>query len=153
RGRFVNDADDANAPLVAVVDTNFARRFWPGGDAIGRRVAIDTLPDVKPNKLRWRIIVGVVGHVKQYSLDVEGHEQIYVPHAQPLYGVYVPRDMSIAVRTSLDPASVTSAIRERVFAIDRNLALYNISTMDRLVASSVSQPRLYLSLLVFFSAL
>jgi ABC-type antimicrobial peptide transport system permease subunit len=91
--------------------------------------------------------------VKHYSLDVEGREQIYVPHRQPLFGVFTPRDMTLAVRTSMDPASVTSAIREQVFAIDRGLPLYNIATMDQLVANSVAQPRLNLSLLVAFAVL
>ena len=153
RGRLLGDADDANARLVAVVDTNFARRFWPHGEAIGQRVAIDTIPNVKPGAPRWRTIVGVVGHVKHYSLDVEGREQIYFPHRQPLYGVFAPRDMTLAVRTSLDPASVTSAIRGQVFAIDKGLPLYNIATMDQLVANSVAQPRLNLSLLVAFALL
>ena len=153
RGRLLGDADDANARLVAVVDTNFARRFWPHGEAIGQRVAIDTIPNVKPGAPRWRTIVGVVGHVKHYSLDVEGREQIYFPHRQPLYGVFAPRDMTLAVRTSLDPAGVTSAIREQVFAIDKGLPLYNIATMDQLVANSVAQPRLNLSLLVAFALL
>jgi putative ABC transport system permease protein len=61
--------------------------------------------------------------------------------------------MTLAVRTSLDPASVTSAIREQVFAIDKDLPLYNIATMDQLVSNSVAQPRLNLSLLVAFAAL
>ena len=153
RGRLLGDADDANAALVAVVDTNFAHRFWPHREAIGQRVAIDTIPDVKPAAPRWRTIVGVVGHVKHYSLDVEGREQIYFPHRQPLYGVFAPRDMTLAVRTSMDPASITSAIREQVLAIDKGLPLYNIATMDRLVSNSVAQPRLNLSLLVAFALL
>jgi putative ABC transport system permease protein len=153
RGRLLSDADDASAALVAVVDTNFARRFWPHRDAIGQRVAIDTIPNVKPATPRWRTIVGVAGHVKHYSLDVEGREQIYFPHGQPLYGVSAPRDMTLAVRTSLDPASVTSAIREKVFAIDKDLPLYNVATMDQLVSNSVAQPRLNLSLLVAFAVL
>jgi putative ABC transport system permease protein len=153
RGRLLTDADDASAALVAVVDTNFAHRFWPHRDAIGQRVAVDAIPNVKPQAPRWRTIVGVVGHVKHYSLDVEGREQIYFPHRQPLYGVYVPRNMTLAVRTSVDPASVTSAIREQVFAIDKGLPLYNIATMDQLVSNSVAQPRLNLSLLVAFSLL
>ena len=140
-------------PLVVVVDANFAHRFWPHGDAIGQRVALDTIPNVKPAVLRWRTIVGVVGHVKHYALDVEGREEIYAPHGQPLYGAFVPRDMTLAVRTSLDPASVTSAIREQVFAIDKDLPLYNIATMEHLVSNSVAQPRLNLSLLAAFAAL
>jgi putative ABC transport system permease protein len=153
RGRLLNDGDDASAPLAAVVDANFARRFWPHRDAVGQRVAIDAVPDSKPQAPRWRTIVGVVGHVKHYGLDVDGREQIYFPHKQPLYGTFAPRDMTLAVRTSMDPASATSAIRQRVFAIDRGLPLYNIATMDQLVSNSVAQPRLNLSLLVAFAGL
>jgi len=153
RGRLLNDADDANAPLVAVVDANFAHRFWPHGDPIGQRVAIDAMPDVKPRTPRWRTIVGVVGHVKHYALDVEGREQIYLPHAQPLFGTFAPREMTLAVRTSLDPASVTSAVRDQVFAMDKELPLYNIATMDQLISNSVAQSRLNLSLLVAFAVL
>jgi predicted permease len=152
-GRFLKNADDETAPLVAVVDANFAQRFWPHRDAIGQRVAIDTIPNVKPAAPRWRTIVGVVGHVKHYGLDVEGREQIYFPHRQPLYGAFAPRNMTLAVRTALDPSSVTSAIREQIFAIDKDLPLYNIATMDQLVSKSVGQPRLNLSLLVSFAVL
>src|SRR5260370_41445901 len=106
RGRLPSDADDGGAKLVALVDTSFARRFWPNGDAIGQRVAVDTIPNVKPQAPRWRTIVGVVGHVKHYALDVERREQIYFPHEQPLYGAYVARDSTLATRTSLHPARV-----------------------------------------------
>jgi putative ABC transport system permease protein len=153
RGRLLNDADDLNAPLVAVVDANFVHRFWPHGDPIGQRVAIDAIPNVKPQTPRWRTIVGVVGHVKHYALDVEGREQIYLPHAQPLFGTFAPREMTLAVRTSLDPASVTSAVRDQVFAMDKELPPYNIATMEQLISNSVAQPRLNLSLLVAFAVL
>jgi putative ABC transport system permease protein len=153
RGRMLTEADDANAPLVAVVDENFARRFWPNRGAIGQRVAIDAIPNVKPQAPRWRTIVGIVGHVKHYALDVEGREQIYLPHAQPLFGTFSPREMALAVRTSLDPLSVTSAIRDQLSGLDKELALYDVATMDQLVSRSLAQARLNLSLLAGFAAL
>jgi len=153
RGRLLTEEDDGTSPLVAVVDANFARRFWPHRNPIGQRVAIDNIPNLKPPTARWRTIVGVVGHVKHYALDVEGREQIYLPHQQPLYGIFAPRNMTLAVRTALDPSSIASAIREQVFAIDKNLALYHVATMDQLVSNSVAQPRLNLSLLVAFAGL
>jgi predicted permease len=153
RGRLFTEADDANAPLVAVVDETFARRFWPNREAIGQHVAIDAIPNVKPQAPRWRTIVGVVGHVKHYALDVEGREQIYFPHAQPLFGTFSPREMALAVRTSLDPASATSVVREQVAGLDKELALYDVATMDQLVSRSVAQARLNLLLLAGFAAL
>jgi len=154
RGRFFTAADNADAPLVAVVDANMAQRFWPHGDAIGQHIAIDTVPNVKPVMPRWRTIVGVVGHVKHYGLDVEGREQVYMPHAQSLFGAaYAPRDMTLAVRTALDPPAVSSAIREQVSALDNDLPVYHIATMDQLISNSVAQPRLNLSLLAAFAGL
>jgi putative ABC transport system permease protein len=149
RGRLLADSDDAKAPLVAVVDANFARRFWPTGDAIGKQIATGTVPDSNPPVPQWRTIVGVVGHVKHYALDSEGREQAYFPLAQRGFS----RDMTLAVRTSLEPASITSAIREQVSAIDKDLPLYNAATMEERVSTSVAQPRLNLSLLVAFAAL
>jgi predicted permease len=153
RGRFLSASDDASAPLVAVVDADFAQRFWPHGETIGQHVAVDTVPQSKPAVLRWRTIVGVVGHVKHYALDVEGREQIYFPHAQVLYGTSSPRDMALAIRTSLDPGSVTGAVREQVSGMDKQLALYDIVTMDEWVSKSVAQPRLNLWLLAAFAGL
>ena len=153
RGRLFSDGDKDDAPLVVLVDEDFAHRFWPHGDAIGHRVAIDAIPKSKPLMPRWRTIVGVVAHVKHYGLDVKGREQIYTSQPQPLYGGYSPRTMTLAVRTSLDPAGVTGAIREQVLAIDKDLPVYNVATMSQLVSDSVAQPRLNLALLSAFAGL
>src|SRR5262249_26572259 len=139
--------------LVAVVDTDFAKRFWPNGDAIGQHVAIDLTGQGQAQMPVWRTIVGIVGHVKHYGLDQEGRKQIYLPHGRPMYGTYVPRQMTLAVRTAQDPAGVTNAIRQQVLAIDKDIPLYSIATMDELVSTSVAQPRLNLSLLGAFALL
>jgi len=149
RGRLFTEADDAGSQYVAVVDTDFARRYWPGQNPIGKRVAIDPIPNSKPPKPRFRTVVGVVGHVKHYGLDTEGREQAYFPHTQIEYA----RDMYLAVRTPLDPSSITNAIREQVFAVDNQMPIFNVATMDQLLSNSVAQPRLNSSLLVGFAAL
>jgi len=77
-----------------------------------------------------------------------------MPHAQSLFGAaYAPRDMTLAVRTALDPPAVSSAIREQVSALDNDLPVYHIATMDQLISNSVAQPRLNLSLLAAFAGL
>jgi putative ABC transport system permease protein len=151
RGRYLADSDTADAPLVAVVDVDFAHRFWPNQDAIGKRVAIDKMPgsNSKPPALRWRSVVGVVGHVRHYGLDSEGREQAYFPEAQIPYA----RDMYLAVRTSVNPSSITNSVRQQVLAIDKDMPIYNIATMDELLSHSVGQPRLNLTLLVAFASI
>ncbi len=151
RGRHLEDSDTADAPLVAVVDTNFAQRFWPNQDAIGKKVSIDAVPKSDPNHpvLRWRTVVGVVGHVRHYGLDSEGREQAYFPESQIDYS----RDLYLAVRTSVDPTSVTNSIRQQLAAIDRDMPIYNIATMDELLSHSVAQPRLNLTLLAAFASI
>jgi putative ABC transport system permease protein len=149
RGRFLTDADTADAPFVAVVDQDFVRRFWPGEDPIGKRIAINTVPKSSPPMPQWCTVVGVVGHVKHYGPDVAGREQTYFPLAQsPFF-----RSMYLAVRTTREPASVAGAIRQLVLAIDKDMPVYEVSTMDQLLAKSFVQPRLNLALLVIFAAL
>ena len=149
RGRFLTDADTADAPFVAVVDRDFVRRFWPNEDPIGKRISINTVPNSKPLMPQWCTVVGVVGHVKHYGPDVEGREQAYFPLAQsPFF-----RSMYLAVRTTLEPTSLTNAIRQQVFAVDKNMPIYEVSTMDQLLSNSVVQPRLNLTLLVAFATL
>jgi predicted permease len=151
-GRLLNDADVEGAPLTVVVDETFAHRFWPNGTPVGHQVAIDSIPG-SPQMPRWRTVVGVVGHVKHYGLDTDGREQVYSPHAQPLYDVFAPRDMTLVVSTALDAGIMTRAVRDQVSAMDKELALYNIATIDQLVSNSLGQQRLNLSLLVTFAAL
>jgi putative ABC transport system permease protein len=91
----------------------------------------------------------VVGHVKHYGPDTEGREQAYFPLTQLSFA----RTMYLAVRTNLEPASVTSAIRQQVLDVDKNMPIYEVSTMDQLLANSVVQPRLNLTLLVAFAAI
>jgi putative ABC transport system permease protein len=149
RGRFLTDGDGSDTPMVAVVDRDFAHRFWPNEDAIGKRIAINTVPKSNPPIPQWCTVVGVVGHVKNYGPDVDGREQTYFPLAQsPFF-----RSMYLAVRTTLEPASVTRAIRQQVLAVDKNMPIYEVNTMDRLLSNSVVQPRLNLTLLVTFAAL
>jgi putative ABC transport system permease protein len=149
RGRFLSDADTSDAPRVAVVDRDFANRFWPNEDPIGKRIAVQPVPKSNPLLPRWCTVVGVVGHVKHYGPDVEGREQAYFPLNQLSFA----RTMYLAVRTNLEPAGVTSAIRQQVLAVDKDMPIYEVSTMDQLLSNSVVQPRLNLTLLAAFAAI
>jgi putative ABC transport system permease protein len=149
RGRYLTLGDTADSQYVIVVDTDFANRFWPTSDPIGKRLAFDTIPNTKPAQIRWRTIVGVVGHVKQYGLDVKGREQAYFPLSQS--SGYL--QMTLAVRTSSSPESMTGSIREAINALDKDLPLFGVKTMDALMATSTAQARLNMSLLALFASL
>jgi putative ABC transport system permease protein len=150
RGRLFTEADNENAPLVAIVDTDFAQRLWPGQDPIGKQVAINAIPNSNPPQPRWRTVVGVVAHVKNRTLDFEGREQAYFPQPQVFFNV---RTMNLTVRTGLDASSLSGTVREQVAALDRDLPIYEVSTMQQRLDTSVAQPRLNLVLLAAFAML
>jgi putative ABC transport system permease protein len=131
-GRFFNEDDFKQ--LNAVINETMARRFWPHGDAIGKRINLCSL-DPKPC---WNTIVGIAGNVHQYGLD----------HA-PTYDVYFVGGWMpyFIVRTSSDPLSIAAAVTEVVHRFDSNLPVTQVMTMDNLISDSVS-PRRFSSVLV-----
>jgi putative ABC transport system permease protein len=146
RGRMFTDADNETAPHVALINATMARRFWPNDDPTGKRF-IWGHPDPAV-KNDWITIVGVVGDTKLYGLDNPARLEVYVPYRQQ------PDDsMHLIVRSGIDPASLTSAVRAAVASIDKDQPVFSITTMQQLVDDSVSTRRLTLVLLGVFSAL
>jgi putative ABC transport system permease protein len=144
RGRSFTSADNETAPHVVMVNSSFARRYWPDGDAVGKRVLFGhPEPDEK-----WLTVVGVVGDTKLYGLGNPARLEIYAPYRQDATG-----DMDLVVRSAADPASLTSAIRGAIAAVDRDVPLFGIETMNQLESESLATPRATLVLLGLFSAL
>jgi len=126
-GRFFSEHDMPQSQQVVIVDDRFARRFWPGGDAVGKHVWFD------PKKPM--LVVGVVGTVKQYGLDDEGKIAVYFPDQQA-----GDNGMYLVVRTTSDPAAVSAAVVNEIHGVDRGVAVYEVRTMqDRLYASLARQ--------------
>src|SRR6184192_177242 len=110
RGRFFSDADSADAPLVIIVNQAFVKKFCPTEDALGKRITFDDDPKKNP---KWITIVGVVGDIHHFGLDIEPKPEMYVPFSQTPYftTIYV-------VRSNQDLRGLLPAIRREIQAID-----------------------------------
>jgi putative ABC transport system permease protein len=139
-GRVFSARDAHDAPMTVVINEAL-RRQWGDRPAIGSRVSFG-------DPRTWRAVVGVVGDVRQASLDRGARPLVYVPLAQgpALNG-------QILVRTTGDPAATASVITRTVHAIDPDLPVENISTLQALRANNLSRPQLTATLVTIFAAL
>jgi predicted permease len=139
RGRGLTERDTKETPGVLVVNETMARRYWPGEEAIGKRLTMGF--EKTP-----REVVGVVGDVRQTSLDVETPFAVYLPYQQFPYA-----GMTLVIRTASDPASMSTAVRREVQAIDASLPVSNVRSMEEVISTSVSQRRFSMTLLGIFA--
>jgi predicted permease len=144
RGRAFDDRDRGNAPWVAVVSQSVARRFWPGGDAIGQRIGY---PYASP----WITIVGIVPDTKQDSLRDTSSASMYVPWAQA--SRRFTGELWLVARTAGDPAASGLAIRSLVHEIDRAVPVSDVRTMDGVISDSVTKSRFTTLLVAAFALL
>jgi putative ABC transport system permease protein len=145
RGRTLTTSDGIGAPEVALVNETMARTYWPGQDPIGRRIRQGGRPD-RP----WITVVGIVGDVRHNGLEVAIKEKFYRPYTQFVFPV---RNMHLVVKSDGDPMPLAAAIRAEVRAIDPSLPVSNVRTMDEVVATAMSQPRLAQWVLVLFGVM
>ena len=144
-GRLVTEQDVANNTGAVVINEAMAKRFWPNEDPIGKRISTATS---NGQQTQWQTIVGVVGSVRHLGLDVEPRPEIYY-HTT----TNPPTGPVVVIRTSGDPQRLISIARAKVRELDRNVAISNITTMDKLVAQSVAQRRFGMFLVAIFAAL
>ena len=142
RGRGFVDADMTSPVPIAIVDEQIARRYWPDEGAIGKRIRFGDATSTAP----WLTIVGVVPTVKNRRLDEDTKPTIYEPYAQR-----VRRGMSIAISTSGNPEALTSTLRAQLAALDAELPLFQVATLEQAVARSVTDKRLVVDLLSIFA--
>ncbi len=141
RGRLISESDAAASAKVCLVSSTFARRFFPGEDAVGRRLVFGFTDSVP------REIVGVVGDVQRDGIGPPSRPEMYVPFVQdPWWASY------IAVRTAGDPGRLASVVRREIRALDPTLPVADIQPMTQIVEQSVAQPRLRTTLLALFGA-
>jgi putative ABC transport system permease protein len=145
RGRDFSERDDSKAPGVVIVNEAFAHKYFPNEEAVGKRITPGASNSGEPP---LREIIAVVGNVKNRSLDSEVVPVYYIPSTQLNFG-----SMSVCLRTSNDPHSVASAVRNVVSSMDPDLPVYDIKTMEEYLASSVATQRFNAMLLEAFAVL
>lgn len=145
-GRDFTEDDDKDGELVAIVDERLARRAWPGGRAIGQRLATD--PRVAGRPTVWVKVVGVVGHLRHLTLLEEVREQVYFPvrqaHRNP---------MAWMIRTSAAPASSSGPIRAAVAALDPQLPVFDVRPLSDYVVGARATQRFTMLLAAVFAGL
>jgi len=139
RGRDFSDADNASAPLVAIVNQTLAQRFWPNQSPIGKRLTL-------VSQKRAVEIVGVVGDIERYGLGENVQPEIYYPYSQQARGATY-----FVVRTSTPAASFREALQTRLAKIDAEIRLSRTSSMDDLIMNALKRPRFNLMLLGIFA--
>ena len=144
KGRDFTERDDQQAPGVIIVNQAFARKFFPGEDPIGKHIRPGISTD--ESKPAMREIVGVVADVKNRNLSSEFRPGYFVPQAQIPFN-----QMTVLVKTTNDPRSLTTAVQREVTAMDKELPVFNVKTMDDYLAASVATPRFNTTLLAIFA--
>jgi predicted permease len=143
QGRWFGEDDRIGTPAVAVIDEMLAKAYWPGRSAIGQHVRFGG------DKSPWVEIVGVIGHVRRDSLEVEENKGvIYRPMAQQ------PVDEAVfVVRTKMSPDAMRTPLVEAVRAVDSTEAVYDVATLSSFVGDSLAARHLLVWLLTMFGGL
>jgi putative ABC transport system permease protein len=144
RGRLFTSADGARAAPAIVVNETLARRIWPREDPVGKRLK-QGWPE-SPGT--WREVVGVVADVKFEGVSELTPLQVYMPMTQD-----PPRDFALVVRASGAPAALRAPIEAVVHALDRDLPVYAVRTMDQVLETSMARERMAVLVLAVFAVL
>lgn len=143
RGRSFTDIDDASSQQVAIVSQNFADTFWPGEDAIGRRV-IRSSDATHP-----LTVIGIAANVRDIGLGLPPGPTLYIAHAQNNTSA---APVGLVIRTSGDPSAMIRTVTETIHRLDASLALTRTTTIDQFLDASLAPDRFRSALLVAFAA-
>ena len=138
KGRYFTEDDTADKPQVVIIDEKFASRFWPDSDPIGKHLWFNPKKPIT--------IVGVVGVVKQYGLETDGKIATYFPNQQQ-----PDSRMFLAVRTSSQPAGLSSAVASQIHSVDPDVVVYGIRTMQERLHDSLARQRFSSTMLGAFA--
>jgi putative ABC transport system permease protein len=139
-GALFSSQDLINSPGVVVISETMAKRYWGDEDPIGKRISTDGE--------KWMKIIGIVADVRHKTLNKEPYPQMYAPIAQN-----PRRTLTILARSSTDPASIIPALRHQVRELDANVPVFNVRTMEQILADFIAPPRFNAMLIVLFAVL
>lgn len=143
-GRQFTDQDTDTTPNAVVISETMARRFWPGEEAIGKRISFGRVR----SDADWIRVIGIVKDVRQFELNAEPRPQAYMSYRQA--GFFAPEDL--VVKTDVEPASMAAAVRKAVWEIDKDQPVSNIKTMEEILGASIARQRFSMLLLGVFAA-
>jgi putative ABC transport system permease protein len=142
-GRTFTPRDDERSPQVVVINRAMARKHFGGEEPIGKRIWLGWEEDGVP---RGGEIIGVIDDVHQFQLARRPEPEMYLAYAQtPVH------QLTVVARTSSTPDAVLAAARGAVAAVDRDLPIFELGTLERRFQESAARPRLYMSLLTAFA--
>jgi len=145
QGRDFNEQDKSDSVQAVVISEKTARHYWPGENAIGKRLK----PGLTTSEGPWREVIGVVKDTRQNDFVALPKMQMYVVHSQ--INFVVPN--ALVVRTSIDPLSLATAVRNAVWSIDKDQPVSNIRSMEEIVSRAVARQRFSTMLLGIFAVL
>jgi putative ABC transport system permease protein len=150
-GRWFTTADREDAPPVVVVNDTMAARYWPGQTAIGKRFKMGGVGSTRP----LMTIVGIVKTSRHNAVVEEARAEMYLPHAQlpTTTGVSAARTMALVLKSEGDPLAHTAALRAAVRAVDPNVPVADIRTMEQVTSRALAGPRFAAFLLGVFAVL
>jgi putative ABC transport system permease protein len=147
KGRVFTDQDRIGAPRAAVINQTAAEKFFPGEEPLGKRIHVVVGPSSEPTENLLEI-VGVVSDVRYGRLEAPIEPDVYLSYLQP-----TDPTQTLIIRTSVDPAPITAAVRREVLALDHNIPLTGVLTMSERVAEVTSRTRFIAVLLGLFAGL
>lgn len=146
-GRLFTWSDITGSEPICIVDDSMASRYWPGEDAVGKRIST-AFPPGTAGHPAWRTIVGVVHRMQTDPADPQHLPEMFLPYAQFPGGRGI-----LIIQSQTDPAALTPTVRRVIHSLDPNLPLYNVQPLSELLDANVAPRRLIVLLLSCFAAI
>jgi predicted permease len=141
KGRYFDAHDKKGAPDTVIVDETLAERFWPNDNPLGKRLK-------RANTDSWKTVVGVISDAKEYSQEKEPPITVYYPFEQT-----IARSMFLVIRTTSDPVQMTGAITREIQALDPEMPVFDVNTMDHRLYDAMARRRFSTFLLGVFAVI